>query len=564
MNTPLRVLLVEDSEDDAALLLRELRRGGFQPTSERVDTPAAMADALSRQPWDVIVADYSMPRFDALAALQLLQQSGLDLPFLIVSGAIGEETAVAAMKAGAHDYIMKDRLARFIPSLQRELREAHGRRERKRAEEALHRMHEELETLVQRRTAELAKANTELQVEVGERKRLEKELRRRAQELTEADRRKNEYLAMLAHELRNPLAPVLNTLQILRLRDTGDPVVAPAHALIERQVRHMARLVDDLLDASRITRGKIQLRRQPVDLADLVARILDVTQPLIKARGHVLSVTLPQEPVRLEADPTRLEQILTNLLDNAAKYTEPGGQIWLTAEREGSDVLLRVRDNGVGMPPELLPRVFDLFAQGACSLDRSQGGLGIGLTLVRSLVEMHGGHVHASSPGPGLGSEFVVRLPALPQMGPAQPLMLPGKRPPVASSPQRRVLVVEDSVDTAETLAVLIKLWGSEVRVVHDGLAALEAANVYQPEVVLLDLGLPGMDGYQVARRLRSEEKLRGTLLVALSGYGQTEDRRRSREAGFDYHLTKPVEPEALQDLLGRPEAFKHRDAEVG
>jgi signal transduction histidine kinase/ActR/RegA family two-component response regulator len=367
--------------------------------------------------------------------------------------------------------------------------------------------------------------------------------------LAEADR-KSEFLAMLAHELRNPLAPILNALELMRLCPSDSAACARAREIASEQIWHLTRLVDDLLDVSRITHGRIQLRKEIIDLAQVVNQAVDSVRPLIDTRGQELSVSLPPEPVRLEADPTRLVQVLSNLLNNAMKYTNDGGGVWLTAERDGQEVVLRVQDTGIGIAPELLPRVFDLFTQGERGLDRSQGGLGIGLTMVRSLVEMHGGCVAGHSDGPGRGSEFIVRLPALPQASPpvahapGSPLEQPG------TAPGRRVLVVDDSTSTAQTMAALLQLKGHDARVAFDGPQALKTAAAFHPEVVLLDIGMPGMDGYQVAKQLRQMPGLEQTLLVALTGYGQEGVRRRSQEAGFQHHLVKPVRLGAVLELL--------------
>ena len=382
-----------------------------------------------------------------------------------------------------------------------------------------------------------------------ERKRLEEELRRRADELAEADRRKDEFLAMLAHELRNPLAPVRNALEVIRLRPEDASLVDQARATAARQVGHMARLIDDLLDVARITTGKIQLRTEPVDLAAVMAHAAEAARPLIEARQHHLEVSPPPGPARVPGDPTRLEQVLTNLLNNAAKYTEPGGRIHLSAEVAPGAATIRVRDTGIGIPAETLPRIFDLFAQDDRSLVRSQGGLGIGLTLVRSLVELHGGTVHAASAGPGKGSEFVVRLPA-PPGDPAAPGRAPAESAP--GRPHRRILVVDDHADSARTLARVLELWGHEVRVAHSGPDGIAEAAARPPDLILLDIGLPGMDGYEVARRLRALAAPASMALVALTGYGQDEDRRRARDAGFDHHLVKPVDFDDLRGLLGR------------
>ncbi len=374
------------------------------------------------------------------------------------------------------------------------------------------------------------------------------------EEIQQANRRKDEFLAMLAHELRNPLAPILNALHIMHLRNHNHRDIEQARAIVERQVRHMTRLVDDLLDVSRIDRGKIELRKEPVELGEIVARAVESTKPFLETRGHDLEVVLPPAAVLLEADPTRLEQILANLLNNASKYTEPGGSVRLIAEIDGSELVLRVQDTGIGIAPEMLPHVFDMFMQADRSLDRAQGGLGIGLTLVRRLVELHGGSVMAYSAGLGQGSEFKVRLPLSNKPLAARPRATSPSNQ--SSGRTGRILVVDDSRDAAESLVMLLQLQGHEVRSASDGPGALEAARAFQPDVVLLDIGLPGMDGYEVARRLREEEGAQKVLLVAMTGYGQDEDRRRSAEAGFDHHLIKPVDLGELQEVLGRSEVL--------
>jgi two-component system CheB/CheR fusion protein len=362
----------------------------------------------------------------------------------------------------------------------------------------------------------------------------------------EALREKDDFLAMLGHELRNPVAAVLSAVERLRLRGPSDPVTQGAAERIGRQVRHLTRLLDDLLDATRVRRGTIKLRRESLELAAVVAQAVDTIRPLVDARKQRLTVSLPPEPVWLEADLTRLVQVLSNLLHNAAKYTPEGGHIALAAERKGGQVVFQVRDSGKGIPAELLPRVFDLFRQGEQSLARPEGGLGIGLTLVKGLVELHGGSVQALSDGPGKGSLFVVRLPAW-QEAPRGPSLAggreEGRRPPEA----RRILLVEDHRDIAEEFALLFQDLGHEVRVAHDGPAALEVARTFRPELVLLDIGLPCMDGWEVARRMRELPGMGDPVLAAMTGYAQEEDRRRSSEAGIDYHLVKPVE---LIDLL--------------
>jgi signal transduction histidine kinase/DNA-binding response OmpR family regulator len=384
-------------------------------------------------------------------------------------------------------------------------------------------------------------------------------------EVQEADRRKNEFLSMLAHELRNPLAPIRNGVHLLRAPGSADPQVREVSEMMDRQLQHLVRLVDDLLDLSRITRGKIRLKTGPLELTEVLARAVETCRPLIEERRHNLSVAAPPMPLWVEGDGVRLAQVVANLLNNAAKYTEEGGQISLGAGREGDEAVVRVRDTGMGIPAEMLGSVFEMFTQVDRSLDRSQGGLGIGLTLVRQLVEMHGGRVEAHSEGSGRGSEFVVRLPLLrpqiedcrPQNGKTQgatsgPSNLPSA---ICNLPSRRVLVVDDNRDAAESLALLLEVSGHQVRICHDGASALREAEEYRPEAVLLDIGLPGMDGYEIARLMRAAPATRKSLLIALTGYGQEDDQRRAREAGFDHHLIKPADLEALTELLAPPPA---------
>ncbi len=371
--------------------------------------------------------------------------------------------------------------------------------------------------------------------------------RRRAEEaLREADRRKDEFLATLAHELRNPLAPMRNALQVIQLAGGDVAAVAQAREMMERQMRHMVRLVDDLLDVSRITRGKLELRKQRVDLAAVVRTAVEASRPLVEAAGHLLTITLPPQPVFVDGDPVRLAQVFSNLLNNAAKYTDRGGRIWLTAERQGSDAVVSVRDSGLGIPREMLGKVFELFTQVDHTLEKAQGGLGIGLTLVRRLAEMHGGSVEANSEGTGKGSEFTVRLPAL-FFAPARDERAAEESTP---SSRRRILVVDDNRDSAISLGMMLELMGNEVRTAHDGLEAVQAAEVFRPDVVLLDIGLPKLNGYEAARRIRGQPWGRDMVLIAVTGWGQEEDKRRSKEAGFNFHMVKPVEPAALEKLL--------------
>ncbi|MDD5388515.1 MAG: PAS domain S-box protein [Gallionellaceae bacterium] len=374
------------------------------------------------------------------------------------------------------------------------------------------------------------------------------ELKSAERALTEADKRKDEFLAMLGHELRNPLTPIRNAAHVLGRLETREPQIRWARETIERQVTHLTRLVDDLLDVSRIARGKVALHQETLSFADIVDQALNMARPLIEAKGHRLELRLPERPVWLRGDPVRLAQVLLNLLDNAAKYTPEGGLIELEASVEGAMIDIKVRDNGIGIPGDLLPHIFDLFLQGERTLDRAQGGLGIGLTLVKRLLEMHGGQIETASAGPGLGSEFTIRLPALVDTAKAAGTEMAKASPATVGC---RVLVVDDNPVVLDSMSVLLALEGQTVRTATDGAAALELARVFHPQLVLLDIGLHGMDGYEVARRLRDQQAPDEALyLVAVTGYGHEEARMRSREAGFDLHLVKPVQPEAICALV--------------
>jgi signal transduction histidine kinase len=599
------ILLVDDHPEN--LLALEALLGDLGQNLVRAGSGSEALKHLLQDEFAVILLDVQMPEMDGFetAALIRAREKTRHTPLIFLTAINKSESHVSrGYSTGAVDYVfkpfvpetLKSKVATFVELSKKRKELEEEVVQRRRAEDEVRKLNEELERRVSERTAELISANRELENEIAERKQLEAALHQRAEELAAADRRKDEFLAMLAHELRNPLAPILNAAKVLQLAEGPSEgqgsALARARDVVERQVKHMSRLVDDLLDVSRITRGLIQLYPEPLDLVSLTEHAVDMTYPEAEARQHRLTLVLPPEPLWLEADPIRLEQVIANLLNNAIKYTEPGGEIRVTVEwavgsgqwtvdseiKEASEAMtltspelstvhcplptavLRIRDTGIGMGPEVLPHIFDLFAQADRSLDRSNGGLGLGLTLVQRLVEMHGGCVTAYSDGPGRGSEFVVRLPlrqgsgvggqgseTTPAPSPALSALTPDPRP---LTPAVRVLVVDDNVDAAEMLAELTELWGCEVRVAHDGPAAIEAALSYRPEVVLLDIGLPGMDGYELARRLREQDGLKGALLVAVTGYGQDEDRRRSREAMLDYHLTKPVDPEALKRLV--------------
>lgn len=507
---PLRILHLEDDPRDAELVQVELADGGLECSVVRVQAREEFRAALSADPFDAILADFSLPSFDGLSALAIAREVCPEVPFLFVSGAIGEERAIESLKSGATDYVLKQRLDRLVPSLRRALREADERRERR---------------------------------------RLESELVRRAEELAEAHRRKDDFLAILSHELRNPLAPVRNALQVLRMHTSQDATVTQAREILERQVQVLTQLVDDLLDMTRVARGKLQLRKQRVEASALLQRAVETARPSIDKRQHRLTVVTPDHPVWLDADPLRVQQILLNLLGNAAKYTEPGGQIQVSVITEGDRAVFRVRDNGLGIDAKLKARIFDLYMQAEHDLEHSQGGLGIGLSLVRHLVELHGGTIEVISDGRGKGSEFIVRLPR--EVTPANTSNAGNghRSESPAATAARRVLIVDDNRDGAQSLAIMLRLWGHQVSVAFDGPTALVLALQERPDFVVCDIGLPGMDGYEVAEALRQQYG-DGILLVALTGYGQEDDRRRAREAGFNHHVVKPVNPEELQRLL--------------
>jgi CheY-like chemotaxis protein len=358
-----------------------------------------------------------------------------------------------------------------------------------------------------------------------------------------ADRRKDEFMAVLAHELRNPLAPIRNAVHVLKVCRDDDTRSTWARSIIERQVDQMSRLLDDLLDVTRIARGKLEVRRDRVDLAEPLERAIETSRPILDAHGHRFQAQLPLHPLLVEGDGPRLAQVFANLLNNAAKYTDRGGEVRLEAGIEEGHAVVKVRDNGIGIEASMLPNLFRMYSQAVPARERAQGGLGIGLSLVRGLVDMHGGNVEARSEGPGCGSEFIVRLPLLHATGPA---VAPPERE--ATATPLRVLVADDNNDAAQTLAVLLEVMGHDVRVAVDGQEAVDTAVGYGPDVVLLDIGMPRMDGYAAARRIR--EKLPAVVLIAVTGWGRREDMREAVAAGFDHHLVKPVHPEQLARLL--------------
>jgi signal transduction histidine kinase len=533
-------------------------------------------ERLMKAEFAVVLLDVSMPDMDGFEAARLIHEHPRfeKTPIIFVTGVhVTELDRLKGYKVGAVDYvsipvvpeILRSKVAvlvelyckrRELQELNRNLAQANAQLAQANTTLQAEKTRE-LETLnciLQHANTELAAANRSLQSEVTERARVELALK-------EADRHKDEFLAMLAHELRNPLAPIHNAVQLMRRKPAADPLVARSREIIERQLAHLTRLVDDLLDVSRITRGKINLAKEVIDLPTLVARAVETAQPLIEEHGHELTVEIPSDTVAVLGDPTRLTQALANVLSNAAKYTDPGGRITISARPDGPEIEVRVRDTGIGIPAELLPLIFNLFTQLDHSAGRAQSGLGIGLALVRRLIEMHGGSVTAHSNGPGQGSEFVIRLP-LHTMDARESNRKPhsNSQPPVEQSmpdadgipAQRRILVADDNNDALESLATLLQLGGHEVYTAANGELALEYAERHRPEVALLDIGMPMLDGYEVARRIRAQPWGARITLVALTGWGQDSDRRHSREAGFDSHLVKPLDLEMLTDLLAR------------
>ncbi len=529
-------------------------------------------DKLMREEFAVVLLDVSMPDMDGFEAARLIHEHPRfeRTPIIFVTGVhMSELDRLRGYKLGAVDYvsvpvvpeILRSKVSvlvelyckrRELVALNRNL--AFANEQLAQANTALQaektRELHALNQSLQQANGDLERANLALQAEVAERTRAE-------QALKEADRHKDEFLAMLAHELRNPLAPIRNAVHLMKMKAVADPQLKLSRDIIERQMLQLSRLVDDLLDVSRITRGKINLTRQRVELRELVDRAVETVTPAIEGRGHSLQVDMPSRPLAIYGDPMRLTQALGNVLGNAAKYTDKGGQITLRARRRQRDIEISVRDNGIGIVPEVLPCIFDLFTQLDQRGSRPQGGLGIGLALVRQLVEMHGGTVTASSEGPGKGSEFIILLPlsiertaeddaAEPAEPPEKPVVAP------RSVTQRRILVADDNPDARESLATLLSLNGHEVFRAEDGSDAWRTAEQQRPDVALLDIGMPGANGYEVARRIRGEPWGRTMVLVALTGWGQESDRRRSHEAGFDTHLTKPVDPQVLDELLAR------------
>ena len=521
----------------------------------------ALAHLMERE-FAAILLDVNMPEMDGFETATMIHRHPRfeKTPIIFVTAVhVTDLERLKGYQLGAVDYVYVPVVPEILRSKVQVLAELHAQRKKlERLNRSLEAAHSSLqaerarelaalnETLA-RANAELERNNAALMHEIAERERAEAALQ-------EADRRKNAFLATLSHELRNPLAAIANAVQVLQLVGSGEPRIDVAREVLGRQLAHFIRLVDDLLDVSRITTGRISLRREPVDFADVVGRAVETALPQLTERRQRLTVHPPSGALWVDGDPVRLAQVVANLLANAIKYTSEEGRIDLRMERSdradasGADVVLCVRDTGIGIAPEILPRIFDLFNRGAQGAERAEGGLGVGLALVRELVALHGGSVHVASAGPGQGAEFVVRLPAI--VGPVRAAPDPARRAPSLSGPTRCVLVVDDNRDSAESLAALIGTLGHEVHLAHDGQQALALARQLAPDLVLLDIGMPGMNGHEVARRLRTDSALADMILIALTGYGSEDDRRASHEAGFDGHLVKPIDFNALERIL--------------
>ena len=508
---PIYFLLVDDLEENLLSLEGLLRRDGLVLLKAR-SGPQALELLLQ---YDVALAilDVQMPEMDGYELAELMRgtERTRRAPIIfLTAGAADRQRRFRGYEAGAVDFLNKP----IEPDILRSKASVFFE-------------------LYQQRNQIAAQRD---------------ELKSYAAALTEADRRKDEFLATLAHELRNPLAPIRNGLDILRTSPTA-PNAEEIRDVMDRQLSHLVRLVDDLLDVSRVSQGKIDLRKARIALSDVIKTALDASNPLIMAGHHELKLDMPDAPVWLDADLMRLSQVVSNLLNNAAKYTPEGGTIVLSTRREGEEAVVTVSDNGVGIPSDMLPRVFDLFTQVRDNLDRSRGGLGIGLALVKQLVEMHGGSITAESAGPNKGSAFRLRLPVL-EFEPATPDVT---QPDSRLAPEKsalKVLIVDDNVDVAQTMGWMLETIGHDYRMVHEGTLAVQTAQDYRPDAILLDIGMPGMDGYAVCRALREQTLLDDTVIIAQTGWGQTQARAAPRESGFDHHLVKPVTMDRLEELL--------------
>jgi len=541
------ILIVDDEPKNLTVLETVLDDPGYRLVRANSGEQALLA--LMADEFAVLVLDVRMPGMTGFELAQMVKErrKTARVPIIFLTAYYNEDQHILeGYGSGAVDYLHKPVNAAVLRSKVAVFAELHrsGRAlavanralvdevaERRRAEARLSELNETLDLRVTERTTALQISDAHLR---------------------EANRRKDEFLATLAHELRNPLAPVRSAVQVLRLKGPENPEVQWASELIERQVQAMSRLIDDLMDVSRINQGKIDLRREPIELMDILHDAVETTRPVIDAFRHRFTMALPPEPLELDADPTRLAQAFMNLLNNAAKYSDPGGSIELTASKESGDVVVSIKDTGIGIDAERLESVFEMFSQVETALSRSRGGLGIGLSLTQRLVELHGGTVQARSAGLGRGSEFVVRLPLAARQAEAAPAPAGSSAESVFAAPGRglRILVADDNRDAADTMAVLLEVMGHSVRYVHDGEAAVLEAVSFEPDVVLLDIGMPKLNGYEACRKIRAQPGTASMKIIAVTGWGQPEDRLSSESAGFDHHLVKPVDPMELGELI--------------
>jgi len=522
------ILLVDDQP--GKLLAYEAMLSDLGENLIKASSGREALEHLLKTEITLVLMDVSMPDLDGFELAEIIRQHPRyeKTAIIFVSAVhLSDLDRLKGYESGAVDYVSVP----VVPELLRAKVTVFAALYRKTRE--AERLTTELERRVAERTAEL-EASVARQIDL-------------ARQLLDADRRKDEFLALLAHELRNPLAPIRNAVNIMHMKGLDDPDLIWCHDVIERQAKQLTRLVDDLLDVSRITKGKIRLRTEQLDLRDVVHDAVETSRPLIDEMGHQITVEMPQTPLLVRGDPARLTQVVANLLNNAAKYQMENGTITVRIEHDGADSVIVVKDGGIGITRESMPRIFDLFTQGERAPDRAAGGLGIGLSLVRQIVELHGGTVRAESPGPGLGSEFVVHLPASIDSLVTQADGT-SEAVPSADAP-RSILVVDDNEDAAESMAMLLRLRGHEVVVAHNGEDALRLAGERPPSVVLLDIGMPGMDGYEVCRRFRTSG-LGEMRIIAMTGFGLEQDRQRSKEAGFDAHTVKPVAIAELVKLL--------------
>jgi signal transduction histidine kinase len=536
------ILIVDDDPRNLAVLETVLDDPGYRLVRANSGEEALLA--LMRDEFAALVLDVRMPGMSGFELAQLVKERRKTsrIPIIFLTAYYNEDQHILeGYGSGAVDYLHKPVNPSVLKSKVAVFAELHrkGRAletanrmlvaevaERRRAEQSLGELNESLDRRVTERTEALLTSEARL---------------------VDAGRRKDEFLATLAHELRNPLAPVRNAVQLLKLKGGDSPEVQWASALIDRQVQAMSRLIDDLMDVSRINQGRIDLRRETVDLNDVLADAIETTRPLIQQASHELILPAAPPAVLVSADRTRLAQAFMNLLNNAAKYMDPGGHIEVTLETNPHEAVVRVRDKGIGIQPDRLESVFEMFSQVESALARSHGGLGIGLSLTQRLVQLHGGSVQAVSEGLGKGSEFLVRLPL------AQPGDAPQQQPedaPFAPGAQLRILVADDNEDAADTLAMLLEVMGHTVQRANDGEAALEVAATFDPQLVLLDIGMPKLNGYETCKRMRAQTGGAGRTIVAVTGWGQPEDRKRSQAAGFDHHLVKPIDMASLSALL--------------